>query len=135
MDGQRIALTQTDGLRFQGSGGRRVIDSWDQIDALLRQRLTDKHAALFSEPVAVQGGSYSWFGPDGSDVRAYDDLSEADQSALREKFRARYMEVRDLADTLKASPNPSLFSMGETIERALNVPSHSDDDHRLSLRG
>ncbi|KAA0675697.1 hypothetical protein [Roseomonas genomospecies 6] len=121
-----IADTTLAGLRPLGVAGRRVLDSWEQIDSYLRTAPQPGLADLFAEPVAQPGGRITWFAPEGKSVKRFQDLSPADQETLRAALEAKVAQVEAMAGPLLGSSNQTARLIGETLQRALSLPGDSE---------
>ncbi|WP_207457516.1 hypothetical protein [Azospirillum sp. SYSU D00513] len=117
-----IAETTLAGLRPLGVAGRRVLDSWEQIDSYLRNGPQPGLADLFAEPVAQPGGRITWFAPDGASVQPFHALPPADQESLRAALEAKVGQVEAMAAPLLGSSNQTARLIGETLQRALTLP-------------
>lgn len=121
-----IAETSLDGLRPTGVAGRRVVECWDQIDGYLRGGPGADLANLFAEPVS-QGGRIVWFAPEGAAVRPFRNLPADAQACLRDSLAGQLERLDAETRRLLESSNPSARLMGETLERAQQVPGSVED--------
>ena len=135
MNRQLVAETSLTGLRPLGIGGRRVHDSWHEIESYLRSVLGERYADLFAEPVAGSAG-LSWFAAPEGEVKAYSDLDEAQQQALVAEVEHRFATVREHIDKLGESARDSDRRLAETLERAVVVPERREGrDFLYSVEG
>jgi len=135
MNRQLVAETSLTGLRPLGIGGRRVHDSWHEIESYLRSALGERYADLFAEPVAGSAG-LSWFAAPEGEVKAYSDLDEAQQTALVAEVEHRFTTIREHIDTLGQSTRDSDRRLAETLERAVVVPERQEGrDFLYSVEG
>ncbi|MCG5241327.1 hypothetical protein ACIU1J_25975 [Azospirillum doebereinerae] len=122
-----IAETTLTGLRPTGVAGSRVLDSWEQIDSYLRSAQAGDVADLFAEPVMQPGGRITWFANDGASARRFADLPPDQQKALREALRDRMTRLEIETARLLGSTNPTARLIGETLQRAQQVPGPVED--------
>ncbi|WP_376963847.1 hypothetical protein ABNQ39_26085 [Azospirillum sp. A26] len=126
-----IADTTLAGLRPLGVAGRRVLDSWEQIDSYLRNAPQPGLADLFAEPVAQPGGRITWFAPEGKSVKPFQELSPVEQESLRASLEARVGQVETMAAALLGSSNQTARLIGETLQRALSLPGDAEGIEKL----
>lgn len=125
MNRQFVCETNFAGLRPLGIGGRRIQESWHEIDAALRASLGAPYARLFAEPVAGKGAT-SWFAePEGEPI-IFTRLGKPAQQALIQTVKERSEVILAKVARLKASTRPADRRLGEALERALAVPSRQD---------
>ncbi|MGB3314429.1 MAG: hypothetical protein WBB85_08445 [Albidovulum sp.] len=100
----RRFLTETDssGFRALVVGQHQVHDSWDQIQAFLKSKLTAEHAAIFAEPYRGKG-SISWMASSDAEPKPLRDLDEETQSAVVGKLTALLADISALAEEMEAS--------------------------------
>src|SRR5690349_6994782 len=80
-------LAETSGAEGQPLDvhGKRLIDCYDQLVGILRNRLGQNHANLFAQPRAQSSGAMAWYTPmTGSVVRA-DALPPEERQRLQER--------------------------------------------------
>jgi hypothetical protein len=122
MNRQYLCETTLAGLRPLGVGGRRVQESWHEIDAAVRTSLGDAHARLFAEPIIGESG-IAWFAEAEGEAVPYSALQPDEQASLLAEAEVRLQPLRERAEALKADSSPASRRLGETLERALSVPS------------
>jgi hypothetical protein len=121
MNRQFVCETTFAGLRPLGIGGRRIQESWHEIDAALRTNLGDAYARLFAEPVAAEGAT-SWFAePEGEPV-VYSRLDDAAKRRLIAVVQERLAAIHAKVAELEAAADPAKRRLGEALGRALSVP-------------
>lgn len=121
-----IAETTLAGLRPTGVAGRRVLECWDQIDGYLRGGPGEELADLFAEPV-IQGGRIVWFAPEGGSVQRFAELDAGGQEALRAALADRLSRLAEETSRLVRSSSAAARLIGETLERAQQVPDPVED--------
>jgi hypothetical protein len=122
MNRQYLCETTLAGLRPLGVGGRRVQESWHEIDAAIRTSLGDTHARLFAEPIIGESG-IAWFAEAEGAATPYSALPPDERATLLAEVEARLQPLRGRVEQLKADSSPASRRLGETLERALSVPS------------
>ena len=136
MDRQLLTSTSLTGLRPRGAGGRRVHDSWDQIDAYLRQALGADYADLFAEPISGSGGDIFWYGAYEGEPKAFSALSEEEQNSLKETVRERFETIEAHIKGLAESPREEEQRLAAVLESALCVPEYREGrDFLYSVEG
>lgn len=129
---QPIAESSLTGLRPTGVGGRRVLDSWEQIHHVLRDvrtagdNATTSVADLFAEPEMQPGGGIVWFGPQGT-VRAYRDLDPPGQLALRRTLDDQLRLIAVKVAELRGKNDSSSSDLAATLENAQKLPGSVED--------
>ena len=88
---------------FVESGGRSVLEQFDQLHTLLIERAGPEAAALFAEPLISRGNdqatpTVSWYGSEAGDVRRLDELSSGDREQVERYLADHLRPVRALAD-------------------------------------
>ncbi|WP_191062479.1 hypothetical protein, partial [Geminicoccus harenae] len=121
MNRQFVCETTFAGLRPLGIGGRRIQESWHEIDAALRSNLGDPYARLFAEPVPGEGTT-SWFAQPEGLVVEYRRLDDAAKRALIRTVEERLAAMRAKVAELKASGQPAQRRLGETLDRLMSFP-------------
>ncbi|WP_027135650.1 hypothetical protein [Geminicoccus roseus] len=121
MNRQFVCETSFAGLRPLGIGGRRIQESWHEIDAALRANLGEDHARLFAEPVAGAGVT-SWFAEPEGEAIVYSRLDDAAKRALIARVEELLAAVRARVADLKGAGQAAQRRLGEALERALSVP-------------
>ncbi|HWL71307.1 MAG TPA: hypothetical protein VNS22_23415 [Geminicoccus sp.] len=121
MNRQFVCETTFAGLRPLGIGGRRIQESWHEIDAALRSNLGDPYARLFAEPVPGEGTT-SWFAQPEGEVVGYRGLDDAAKRALIRTVEARLAAMRAKVAEFKASGRPAQRRLGETLDRLMSFP-------------
>ncbi|WP_159717279.1 hypothetical protein [Geminicoccus flavidas] len=121
MNRQFVCETTFAGLRPLGIGGRRIQESWHEIDAALRSNLGDPYARLFAEPVPGEGTT-SWFAEPEGEVVEYRRLHDTAKRALIRTVEERLAAMRAKVAELKASGQPAQRRLGETLDRLMSFP-------------
>ncbi len=126
MDRQFLTSTSLTGLRPRGAGGRRVHDSWDQIDAYLRHALGADYADLFAEPVTGTTGEVFWYGAYEGDPTTFSDLSEDEREALKGTVRDRFETIQTHIKGLAESEREEERRLATVLDNALSVPEFKE---------
>lgn len=120
MDGQWIASTSNQGLRPVGPPGQRDHGLLVQI---LRQHLSENHAALFAEPVPVPDGrSIDWYTSRDGPAQPLTALDPAAQEAVKGQLDKLRQEIGVLADRLAGDRDPDVQRQADVLKGALEIP-------------
>lgn len=116
-----LANTSTQGLSPLGTAPQR---SYELISGTVRDKLGERHAALFAEPVATQyGDRFDWYAVvSGKPVRL-DALEEDDRAEVQADMDALVGDIRELGQTLLDNSNPDEQRLGEALSNAVRYPS------------
>lgn len=124
MSDQKITTTRQENLRPLGSPGQR---SFELISSTVRDRLGDRHAALFAEPVPTGAGDHvDWYASVSGDAVLLTSLDEGQQSVVRDDLESLVGDVRELSDTLRASASGDDQRLGEALAFAVEIPSEDN---------
>lgn len=123
MQSQHLATTRLRDVVAAGVGGQSVVEQHAVLQQLLRRELSDRHAALLSEPVAnTASGEVDWYAPGASPAVRLDQLGPYDAAGVRADLDALLADCAALAERLRGSRNPSDALLGTTLAAALQVP-------------
>ena len=117
-----LVTTASEGLKPLGTPHQR---SFELVTSAVRARLSDRHAAIFSEPVATEyGDKIDWYATTDAParVRPVADLDEADRDALLSELDHLKDDIRRDAQSLAESKNPDDQRLAEALLNALEVP-------------
>lgn len=93
---------------------------------VLRERLSEDHAALLADPVQTgYGDRFDWYAARSGSVVALQNLSGEDQEKLRELLGRLTSEVAELSDELRESTEPRDVQLGQSLSEAMEVPGES----------
>lgn len=127
MERRLLCETTLQGLRPAGTGGGRVIETWEQLDQYLRRNLGDAAADLLAEPVVGNGARISWFGPAGASAVPFRSLDETARADLLARLQGTVAQIRDQADRLSAAGTGPVHAVGEALAKALKLPPPVED--------
>ena len=115
-----LATTSTEGLQPLGSAAQR---SFELVHGAVRQRLGDRHAAIFAEPVAAQhGDSIDWHAGIQGRAQRLSDLPEADREGVKAALGVIVSEIRSEAETLALSNAADDQRLSEALSNATEIP-------------
>lgn len=115
-----LANTSTQGLSPLGTAPQR---SFELISGTVRDKLGERHAALFAEPVATQyGDRFDWYAVLGRRAHRLDSLDDAEKAAVQEDLDALIADIKTFGQKLLENPNPDEQRLGEALMNALRYP-------------
>lgn len=115
-----LANTSTQGLSPLGTAPQR---SYELISGTVRDKLGDRHAALFAEPVATQyGDRFDWYAVVSGKPRRLDALEEDDRAAVQADLETLIGDIRTLGQSLLENSNPDEQRLGEALTNAVRYP-------------
>ena len=115
-----LATTSTEGLAPLGDSRLR---SYELVSGTIRDRLSERHAALFGEPVATQyGDQFDWYAAVDGKARALGDLSQEDAAAVREELARLVADIASEANRLSQSKSADDQRLGEALANAVRYP-------------
>lgn len=114
--------TNSTGFRALVVGQHQVHDSWDQIQAFLKARLSAEHAAIFAEPYRGKG-SISWMTSSDKEPRLLKDLDEDEQTEVSNKLTSLLGDISALATEMEASKDPQQEQWASLLQEIQRVPS------------
>lgn len=118
-----LATTSTEGLQPLGAPAQR---SFELISGTLNQRLGQKYAALFAEPVTNEAGDrIDWHAPVSGVAMPLGDLAPDEQAALRARLGAMIGDIRAEADALAQGTSPEDHRLSEALNNAIEVPDET----------
>lgn len=119
-----LTTTSTEGLRPLGTAPQR---SWELVTSTVRQRLGDRHAALFGEPIATEHGDrFDWYAPVEGRAEALTALDAAEAEAVRADLDALTGDIRDLARTIEETgQDAEARRLAEALRNAVEHPSEA----------
>ncbi len=118
-----LANTSTQGLSPLGTAPQR---SFELISGTIRDKLGERHAALFAEPVATQyGDRFDWYAVTGGKPHRLDTFEEEERAAIDTDLQGLLSDIRDLGQSLLDSNDPDQQRLGEALTNATRYP---DDD-------
>lgn len=120
-----LSETDSSGFRALVVGQHQVHDSWDQIQAFLKSKLTPEHAAIFAEPYRGKG-SISWMASSDAEPRPLKDLDEETQNAVSEKLTSLLADITALADEMEASKEPQQQQWASLLKEIQRLPAGKD---------
>ncbi|MFV3074871.1 hypothetical protein [Niveispirillum fermenti] len=127
MERRLLCETTLQGLRPAGTGGGRVIETWEQLDQYLRRDLGDDAADLLAEPVMGSNTRISWLGPADAPAAAFRSLDETARADLLARLQETVAQIRDRADRLSAAGSGPAHALGDALAKALKLPPPVED--------
>ena len=130
-----LVTTSSEGLRPLGSAAQR---SYELVSGSLRDRLGDRHANLFSEPVATSyGDRFDWYAPFSGKAVPLTDLESEDQVSeprwekeLQEQVERRMAVLEELEERVR----PAGRSNVRAGDRVVTTQLERRFAHSLVLR-
>lgn len=118
-----ITSTSTAGLLPVGTASSR---SHVVLTETLRNRLSEDHAALFSDPVQTGfGDRLDWYSSKSGTISTFASLNLEDSNFLRDEVVRLTRDVSKLGEDLKASGDPQDFQLGTALLQAIEIPSEA----------
>lgn len=123
----RIAVSLRGQMRALASQGIFATDCYEQLKAILQQKLGPDHAALLAEPQHnAEGNSVDWYAEGQGQPVSLKDMPEAEAQALRNKAATLAADIADLSQALTADQQARQALSGHLLRIALQHPT--DDD-------
>lgn len=117
----KITTTSSEGLKPLGQEGQR---SYEMITTLVGSRLGGEYALLFAEPVTSPGGAETdWYVQSEGPAKRLEDLSDADQEALKLRLAEMVENIDQFASELAQKGGDSNERVSEALRNAVEVPS------------
>lgn len=109
---QRITETSGDDYQPLDVHGRRLTDSYDQLVAILRNRLGQNHADFFAQPKSTPGSdATAWFTNVKGEPARLDSLAADEQQRVKQRAERILGDVHGLAaDMRKEGPSASIVA-------------------------
>lgn len=125
-----IFTTKLSGYRPVIWLGEAVVRRENQIRSILKERLGEEYAELFSNVVmhgetAPDAASASWLSSYLQNSIKLTQLKESEQQAVRHKLGQMMGRISQLCEELKNSGNKEYVSLSEVIQLATVLPSES----------
>lgn len=115
-----LANTSTQGLSPLGTAPQR---SFELISGTVRDKLGERHAALFAEPVATQyGDRFDWYATTSGKPLRLDELDEQTREEVEADFRSLLAEIDGYGSTLLDSKDTDQQRLGEALRNAVQYP-------------
>ena len=123
----RIAVSLRGQMRALASQGIFATDCYEQLKAILQQKLGADHAALLAEPQHnSEGNSVDWYAEGTGPAIPLADLSEPDAQALRAQAGALATDIAKLAKEMTADAQARQALSGQLLCIALQHPDDAD---------
>jgi hypothetical protein len=116
---QRLTETSADQGQPLDIHGRRLIDAYEQLVGILRNRLGQNHAHFFAQPVAGRSGSITWFTPLPGDVVPADALGAEERQRLQDRAERILGDVEGVASDIQSDSAGRL--VGDMLRAAAQV--------------
>ena len=123
----RIAVSLRGQMRALASQGIFATDCYEQLKAILQQKLGADHAALLAEPQHnSEGNSVDWYAEGSGPAVPLAELSESDAQALRARAGAMAADIAALAKDMTADAQARQALSGQLLRIALQHPADED---------
>ena len=115
-----LANTSTQGLSPLGTAPQR---SFELISGTVREKLDDRHAAIFAEPVATQyGDRFDWYAATAGKPLRLDDLQGEERIAIQAELQDLLGDISEIGQSLLTSIKPDQQRLGEALCNAVRYP-------------
>ena len=123
----RIAVSLRGQMRALASQGIFATDCYEQLKAILQQKLGADHAALLAEPQHnAEGNSVDWYAEGSGPAVPVTELSEPEAQALRAQVGALAADIAGLAKDMTADAQARQALSGQLLRLALQHPADED---------
>ena len=123
----RIAVSLRGQMRALASQGIFATDCYEQLKAILQQKLGADHAALLAEPQHnAEGNSVDWYADGSGPAVPLTELSEPEAQALRAQAGALAADIAGLANDMTADAQARQALSGQLLRIALQHPADED---------
>ena len=123
----RIAVSLRGQMRALASQGIFATDCYEQLKAILQQKLGADHAALLAEPQHnAEGNSVDWYAEGSGPAVPLAELSEPEAQALRAQAGALAADIAGLAKDMTADAQARQALSGQLLRIALQHPADED---------
>ncbi len=123
----RIAVSLRGQMRALASQGIFATDCYEQLKAILQQKLGADHAALLAEPQHnAEGNSVDWYAEGSGPAVPVTELSEPEAQALRAQAGALAADIAGLAKDMTADAQARQALSGQLLRLALQHPADED---------
>ena len=123
----RIAVSLRGQMRALASQGIFATDCYEQLKAILQQKLGADHAALLAEPQHnAEGNSVDWYAEGSGPAVPLTELSEPEAQALRAQAGALAADIAGLANDMTADAQARQALSGQLLRIALQHPADED---------
>ena len=123
----RIAVSLRGQMRALASQGIFATDCYEQLKAILQQKLGADHAALLAEPQHnAEGNSVDWYAEGSGPAVPLTELSEPEAQALRAQAGALAADIAGLAKDMTADAQARQALSGQLLRLALQHPADED---------
>ena len=123
----RIAVSLRGQMRALASQGIFATDCYEQLKAILQQKLGADHAALLAEPQHnAEGNSVDWYAEGSGPAVPLTELSEPEAQALRAQAGALAADIASLAKDMTVDAQARQALSGQLLRIALQHPADED---------
>ena len=123
----RIAVSLRGQMRALASQGIFATDCYEQLKAILQQKLGADHAALLAEPQHnAEGNSVDWYAEGSGPAVPLTELSEPEAQALRAQAGALAADIASLAKDMTVDAQALQALSGQLLRIALQHPADED---------
>lgn len=123
----RIAVSLRGQMRALASQGIFATDCYEQLKAILQQKLGADHASLLAEPQHnAEGNNVDWYTEGTGPAVPLTELSEPEAQALRARAGALAADIAALARDMTADAQARQALSGQLLRIALQHPADED---------
>jgi len=120
---REIFAAPATGMAALTAFNRPVYESHEQLTAILRQRLGERHARIFARPT-LANGRIVWTTPAAGPIRAWSSLTPAERVPLEPARAALGKDIAGLAAQLaRSGVNTREGNLGPLLQTAMEIPS------------
>ncbi|MEJ6477534.1 MAG: hypothetical protein QNL92_02495 [Octadecabacter sp.] len=120
----KLTSTTPQQLKQFGSPGQRSVEL---IRATLSDRLTERHADLFAEPLRTPlGDRIDWLSQLEGRAQRLTDLPDNDAEIVRNQLTELVRDILGLADTLENDVSKDSQRLGEALRYAVEIPDETN---------
>jgi hypothetical protein len=116
---QRLAETSRGDGEPLDVHGKRLIDCYDQLAGILRNRLGQNHAQFLAQPRAQASGAIQWYTPLAGNVVRADALPPEERQRLQDRAQRILGDIQGVASDIESEG-----AAGQMIGAMLRAASH-----------
>lgn len=120
-----IRTAPPEGRRPLGVQGQQVIDSYRQIDSVIRSRLGADHADLFARPERKSDGGFDWYAAWDGEARPLSSLPPEEAEIHRSHIAGKLEAIRDFSRE-QAERGGAGQTLSEMLDRATMMADLGD---------
>lgn len=131
---QMLARTSLEGVRLVGSEGRNAHDAAEELEAVLRARISEDAAAFLAQPTP-SGAEVIWFTERTGDAVPLSQLPEAERAAAVAASHDMLRRLTVLAAEMEADKNLDVRRMASMLRAALSTGGTANVDKIYMVGG